>query len=82
MITLSNTPQGEEIIQEVYGDRVLVVPYVMPGFLLAKAVFELGKNQDWSKLEGMVLMNHGLFSFADNAKTSYARMITLVTVKA
>ncbi len=79
LVTLTNTAQGESIIREIYGDRVLVIPYVMPGFLLSRMVHELSKNADWSKLEGLVLMNHGLFSFAEDAKTSYERMIQLVT---
>ncbi|MEW8046403.1 MAG: class II aldolase/adducin family protein, partial [Candidatus Thiodiazotropha sp.] len=36
IVTLTNTPQGERIIRELYGDRVVVIPYVMPGFDLAK----------------------------------------------
>jgi NAD(P)-dependent dehydrogenase (short-subunit alcohol dehydrogenase family) len=36
------------------------------------------RNLDWRRLEGIVLLNHGIFSFADDAKTSYERMIKLV----
>lgn len=80
VVTLSNTPQGEEKMRALYGDRVLVVPYVMPGFILAKEVARLTEGMDWSRLEGMVLMHHGIFSFADDAKESYSRMIDLVSV--
>jgi rhamnose utilization protein RhaD (predicted bifunctional aldolase and dehydrogenase) len=38
VITLTNTPDGERIIRELYGDQILVVPYVMPGFILAKTM--------------------------------------------
>lgn len=79
MITVSNTPEGEEYIREIYGDRVLVVPYVMPGFILAKEIYQRSEDLDWSTLEGMVLMNHGLFTFADSAQESYERMIKLVS---
>ena len=79
VVTLSNTPAGEQHIRELYGDRVLIVPYVMPGFELAKKVADLTRGIDWSRLEGIVLMNHGIFSFADEAKDSYDRMIQLVT---
>lgn len=78
VVTLTNTPGGEERIKEIYGDRVLVIPYVMPGFVLAKKIAELTQGVDWSQYEGMVLMSHGVFSFSDDAKTSYQRMIKLV----
>ena len=78
VVTLTNTPQGEAIIREIYGERILIVPYVMPGFVLAKKIAELAAGVDWSKLQGMVLMSHGVFSFADDAQTSYERMIQLV----
>ncbi|MEE9311784.1 MAG: SDR family oxidoreductase, partial [Planctomycetota bacterium] len=61
-----------------YGDKVGIVPYVMPGFELAKAcadVFE--RNHD---VEGLVLLNHGLFTFAETAQESYERHIKLVTL--
>ena len=79
VVVLSNTPDGEARIRSLYGDRMLIVPYVMPGFVLAKKVAELTAGIDWSKLEGMVLMNHGIFSFADDAKESYQRMIHFVS---
>ena len=79
VVTLTNTAQGEERIRSLYGDRVLIVPYVMPGFDLAKKVAEMTVETEWSELEGMVLMNHGLFTFSDDAKSSYDAMIRLVS---
>ena len=79
LITLTNNPKGREIVTAVYGDSVMIVPYVMPGFLLAKKVHELCRGLDWSRLTGMVLLNHGLFTFGNTAKTSYERMIQLVS---
>jgi NAD(P)-dependent dehydrogenase (short-subunit alcohol dehydrogenase family) len=51
----------------------------MPGFILAKTVAELSRSAVWSELKGMILLNHGVFSFANDAKTSYLRMIDIVT---
>ncbi|MCW9023349.1 MAG: bifunctional aldolase/short-chain dehydrogenase [Gammaproteobacteria bacterium] len=79
VITITNTAKGLERIKEIYGDTVLIIPYVMPGFILAQTVRDLSKNIDWSKLKGMILMNHGVFSFADDARTSYEYMIELVS---
>ncbi|MDL1984334.1 MAG: bifunctional aldolase/short-chain dehydrogenase [Deltaproteobacteria bacterium] len=75
VVTISNNERGEKLIQEIYKDRVLIVPYVTPGFILAKKVYELTQNLDWSKVEGIILLNHGVFTFADDARTSYERMI-------
>jgi len=80
VVTLTNSPDGEARIRDLYGNRVLVVPYTMPGFVLAKVIRELTRDVDWSQLDGMVLMSHGVFSFADDARTSYERMIALVTM--
>lgn len=80
VVIISNTPNGEEKIRQLYGERVLVIPYVMPGFILAKQVYELTKQIDWSAYEGMILLNHGIFTFGETAKDSYDRMIHLVTL--
>ena len=79
VVTLTNSPDGEARIRALYGDRVLYIPYVMPGFILARTIAEMTAETDWSKLEGMVLLNHGLFTFHDDAQQSYERMITLVS---
>lgn len=79
VVTITNTPDGEQRIRDLYGDRVLVIPYVMPGFILAKTIRDLSKNVDWSTLEGLVLLNHGLFTFSDDARESYETMIQLVS---
>jgi len=78
IVTLTNTPDGEALIRQIYGERVLIVPYVMPGFMLARKIADLTRNVDWAALEGMVLMHHGVFSFADGARQSYEAMVRLV----
>ncbi|MBN4079321.1 bifunctional aldolase/short-chain dehydrogenase [Beggiatoa alba] len=80
VVTLTNTPGGEARIGALYGERVLIVPYTMPGFVLAKVIWQMTQAVDWSQLDGMVLMNHGVFSFADDARSSYEKMIELVTM--
>ena len=79
VVAITNTPGGEQTIQKVLGERVLYIPYVMPGFALARLVFELTRDRDWSQLDGMVLQHHGIFSFAHDARESYEHMIRLVT---
>jgi len=79
VVALTNTPDGEAIIRDIYGDSVLVIPYVMPGFILAKKIFEMTRDVDWAEYDGMVLMHHGVFTFADDARDSYESMIDLVS---
>jgi rhamnose utilization protein RhaD (predicted bifunctional aldolase and dehydrogenase) len=79
VVAITNTPGGEQTIKSVLGDRVLYIPYVMPGFALARLVYELTRDADWSKYDGMVLQHHGIFSFANDGRESYERMIRLVT---
>lgn len=79
VVLITNMEDGEKRIRAIYGDRVLVVPYVMPGFLLAKKVYEMTRHIDWQELQGVVLLNHGIFTFADDAQVCYERMLSLVT---
>ena len=79
IVAITNNDNGEAAIREIYGDSVVVVPYVMPGFDLARLCAEEFKKQVNSSTIGMVLLNHGIFSFAETAKDSYDCMIALVT---
>ncbi|HKW13042.1 MAG TPA: bifunctional aldolase/short-chain dehydrogenase [Candidatus Krumholzibacteria bacterium] len=79
VVTITNTPEGMHRIGEIYGDRIFIVPYVMPGFELAREVFEMTRDVDWAELEGIILMHHGVFTFGDDARSSYERMIQIVS---
>ena len=79
IVALTNNPHGAELVQKTFGSRVLVVPYIMPGFELAKAVADLIKEKSLEGVEGLVLMHHGLFTWGASARESYERMIQLVT---
>ncbi len=78
IIAITNTADGESRIREIYGDTMVVIPYVMPGFDLAKLCAERFAAEAGANTIGMVLLNHGIFSFGQNAKESYERMIALV----
>jgi rhamnose utilization protein RhaD (predicted bifunctional aldolase and dehydrogenase)/NAD(P)-dependent dehydrogenase (short-subunit alcohol dehydrogenase family) len=78
VVTVTNTPGGEERVREIWGDTVVVVPYVMPGFDLARLCARLVPEQSGPRTIGMVLLQHGIFSFGATARESYERMIELV----
>lgn len=79
VVAISNTPNGEAALQDIYGDKVLILPYIMPGFILARQVAEATRDINWQELEGIILMHHGIFTFADDVRTSYDTMIELVS---
>ncbi|MCR4300805.1 MAG: bifunctional aldolase/short-chain dehydrogenase [Sulfuricaulis sp.] len=79
IITITNTADGLTRIREIYGDNVVIVPYVMPGFDLARRCAEQFAADARKNTIGMVLLNHGIFSFGRTAQESYERMIDLVT---
>jgi rhamnose utilization protein RhaD (predicted bifunctional aldolase and dehydrogenase)/NAD(P)-dependent dehydrogenase (short-subunit alcohol dehydrogenase family) len=78
VLALTDQPDGEALAADVYGKRAALVPYVMPGFALAKKTSEVArKNPD---VEGLILLKHGIFSMGATAEEAYVRMIDLVTL--
>ena len=78
VLSLTDQPDGEALAADLYGNRAALVPYVMPGFALAKKCSEVGKaNPD---VEGLILLKHGIFSMGATAEEAYVRMIDLVTM--
>ncbi|HZQ41087.1 MAG TPA: bifunctional aldolase/short-chain dehydrogenase, partial [Rhizomicrobium sp.] len=78
VLSLVDQPDGEAMAREVYGDKLAYVPYTIPGFALAKSVADVfDKNP---KVEGLVLLQHGIFTVGDSAKEAYERMIHFVTL--
>jgi rhamnose utilization protein RhaD (predicted bifunctional aldolase and dehydrogenase)/NAD(P)-dependent dehydrogenase (short-subunit alcohol dehydrogenase family) len=78
VLAITNTSDGERRIRELYGDAVVIIPYVMPGFDLARLCAREYPRQARANTIGMVLLNHGIFSFGGSARQSYERMIDLV----
>src|SRR5262249_49411500 len=79
LLTVTNTADGAHRVREIYAESVVVVPYVMPGFDLARAVAEQLPRDATPNTVGLVLLNHGFFSFGQTAREAYERMIDLVT---
>ena len=78
VLSLVDQPDGAAICAEVYDGQTSVVPYVMPGFALAKAAAEIYDAKPG--VDGLILHKHGIFTFGDSARESYERMIALVTL--
>ncbi len=78
VLAVTNTADGAQRVREIYGEDVVVIPYVMPGFDLARRCAREFARQAHAGTLGMVLVNHGIFSFGASARESYERMIALV----
>jgi rhamnose utilization protein RhaD (predicted bifunctional aldolase and dehydrogenase)/NAD(P)-dependent dehydrogenase (short-subunit alcohol dehydrogenase family) len=77
VLSLADQPEAEAIFAELFGDRVVCVPYVMPGFDLARAAGDARDGRP--DAEGLVLLKHGIFTYGPTARDSYERMIQLVS---
>jgi len=76
ILVLTNQPNAKEIVEEALGDKVGILPFIMPGFPLAKAAIDFYEKNSY--VEALVLLNHGLFTFGDNPRLSYERTIYYV----
>src|ERR1700722_211168 len=78
VLALTDQPDGESLAREVFGDRLAYVPYTIPGFALARSVAQVfDRNR---AVEGLVLLQHGIFAFGETAREAYERMIAFVSL--
>ena len=75
VLALVDQEDCENLTRRVFGNRVGYVPYILPGFLLAKAAASEYRRDP--QVEGLILGKHGLVSFGDTARGSYARTVEL-----
>jgi rhamnose utilization protein RhaD (predicted bifunctional aldolase and dehydrogenase)/NAD(P)-dependent dehydrogenase (short-subunit alcohol dehydrogenase family) len=78
VLSLADQPDAAERCADLYGARLGIVPYIMPGFLLAKKAAEIFEEDE--NVEGLVLLKHGIFTFGDTARDAYERMIDAVSL--
>jgi len=77
ILNVTNRPRGLSFCKKIFGNKVSIVPYVMPGFKLSKKVSEIySKNPN---INCLILMNHGIFTFSNDAKDAYSLMIKYVS---
>lgn len=76
ILALTNTEGREATVRACFGDRVLTVDYLRPGFALSRRVGELATAS--REVDGIVLMNHGLITWGDTADQAWERHLALV----
>jgi rhamnulose-1-phosphate aldolase/alcohol dehydrogenase len=77
VLALTDQPDGDSLARDVFGDDFAYVPYCIPGFALAKSVGQIYAANP--KVRGLILMRHGIFTFAEDARTAYELMIENVS---
>jgi rhamnose utilization protein RhaD (predicted bifunctional aldolase and dehydrogenase)/NAD(P)-dependent dehydrogenase (short-subunit alcohol dehydrogenase family) len=77
IVTLTNREDAESHLHAALGDNIGILPFIMPGLPLALAMAELYESRPG--IDCIILKNHGIFTFGDNAKTAYDRMIDCVS---
>jgi len=78
VLSLVDQPDGEALAREVYDGRMGIVPYIAPGFGLAKAAADVFEQNP--RAEGLILHKHGIFTFGETAREAYERMIEMVSL--
>ncbi len=78
IMDVTNRPNGKDLCKRIFGPKVSIVPYVMPGFGLAQKINEVYKKNP--NINCLILLNHGIFTFDNDAKRSYDLMIKYVSI--
>ena len=78
IMSVTNRPNGKNLCKKIFGPKVSIVSYVMPGFGLAKKINEVYSNNP--NINCLILLNHGIFTFDNDAKKSYDLMIKYVSI--
>jgi rhamnose utilization protein RhaD (predicted bifunctional aldolase and dehydrogenase)/NAD(P)-dependent dehydrogenase (short-subunit alcohol dehydrogenase family) len=73
ILAIVDQPDAAALCRAIWGETLAVVPYVMPGFALAKLAAEIAAASP--EAHGMLLLQHGLFTWGDTAKQSYERHV-------
>jgi rhamnose utilization protein RhaD (predicted bifunctional aldolase and dehydrogenase)/NAD(P)-dependent dehydrogenase (short-subunit alcohol dehydrogenase family) len=78
LLAISNTEGGIDRLRALYGDRVIIVPYAMSGFRVARAAARAYREQVNDGTIGLIIVNHGVFTFGGDTREAYHRMVEIV----
>ncbi len=80
ILALCNQPDGKRVFASLFDRGLVWVPYVMPGFALAKRCIEAFEHTAATAEPAvMVLEKHGLFTWGETAQESYERTIDAIS---
>ncbi len=78
VLALADQPNALEICMETFGEQMAMVPYIMPGFDLSMEAIRIFEEKP--HVDGLILINHGIFTFGDTAREAYEHMIHYVNL--
>jgi rhamnose utilization protein RhaD (predicted bifunctional aldolase and dehydrogenase)/NAD(P)-dependent dehydrogenase (short-subunit alcohol dehydrogenase family) len=78
ILSVIDQPDGEQKCADAFSSRLAFVPYLMPGFGLAKKTIEIFERAKPS--DGLILSKHGIVTVGEDAREAYERMIEMVTL--
>ena len=73
---LAGAVEGERLVRECFGAEAAWIPYIRPGFTLAKQVGEAVRSNPALRL--VVLAKHGLVCWGDSAEEAYRTTIEVI----
>ena len=76
IIAIACTPNGREIMREIWGDRAAWVDYIRPGFTLSQQIG--AAVRDDPKIECVVMGKHGLVTWGPDSKTCYETTLRII----
>lgn len=79
LLAIANTADGDERIRALFGDQVIVVPYARSGFKVGRAAALAHDEQRTDATIGLIVLNHGIFTFGESPREAYERMMKIVS---
>ncbi len=76
IISLSCAPDGRKICESIWGNQMVWVDYIRPGFTLSKWIGEGVRANP--KAEMVVMAKHGLLTWANSSQASYAKTLNVL----
>jgi rhamnulose-1-phosphate aldolase/alcohol dehydrogenase len=73
---LAGTRDGERLVRECFGEQAAWIPYIRPGFTLARQVGAAVRENPALRL--VVLAKHGLVVWGDTAEEAYRRTLDAI----
>jgi len=77
IVSLTNCTRGRQAVIDCFGEAMLIVDYIRPGFQLSKKVAVAAKAHPQAR--ALVLMHHGFITWADTPREAYDIHIAMVT---
>jgi rhamnulose-1-phosphate aldolase/alcohol dehydrogenase len=76
IVSLTNNDRCADVLRQVYGDAVVALPYLRPGFPIARQVARAFERHPQAR--AILLEKHGTICWGDSVKDAYLSTIELI----